>query len=200
MTRALEARLEWLEGITAGDELAQLTYDELNILLWQAARSVAADPETSAGERDAFEQRSKDIEADIVAQARQVASPDYARHLAWCRSAWKSRTGRDDYVPAVTGAENGHGEDHDLERPDIMLRRAALHALPEIQRLTGASGAASMAGGHPAPLHPYCIFNEPHRCRRSDERPGDDDAGLDRWVTRRCSGGCLSVAETARRR
>jgi hypothetical protein len=161
MTRALEARLERLEDEAAGhDELDQLTYDELMILRWYLARDLVADPKTSPGERAARQRQIEDVEADIVAQAAQVASPDYARHLAWCRSLWKSRTGRDDYVPAVTGAMNGYGEYNDWDAPDLMQRRAALHALPEIQRLTGAGGDAHTASGHPAPLHLYCIFNE----------------------------------------
>jgi len=195
MTLALEARLGRLEDNTSGgDDLGQLTHDERTILQWQASRASAADPETSPGERDACAQRIEKIEADIVAQAVQVESPDYARHLAWCRSMWKSRTGGDDYVPAVTGANNGYGEYLDWDRPDIMQRRAALHALPEIRRLTGARGAAHTAG-HSAPLHLYCIFNEGHRCDRGAERPGSDDADLVRWVTRKCSGGCRPIAE-----
>jgi hypothetical protein len=200
MTLAFEARVARLEdGISGEDDLGRLTNDERNILLWQASRALAADPETSPGQRDACQQRIERIEADIVAQATQVASPDYAAHLEWCRSMWKSRSGRDDYVPAVTGANNGYGEYLGWDLPDIMQRRAALHALPEIQRLTGADGAvggaARMAAGHPAPLHLYCIFNEPHRCRRSAERPGNDDRDFVRWVTRKCSGGCLQIAE-----
>jgi hypothetical protein len=149
-----------------------------------------ADPKTSPGERAAGQRRIEEVEADIVAQAAQVASPDYARHLAWCRSLWKSRTGRDDYVPAVTGAMNGCGEYNDWDAPDLMQRRAALHALPAIQRLTGARGDAHAASGHPAPLHLYCIFNERHRCDRSAERRGNDDRDLVRRVIRKCSGGC----------
>jgi hypothetical protein len=126
----------------------------------------------------------------IVAQASQVDSQDYARHLEWCSSLWRRRTGRDDYVPAVTGANNGQGEYNDWDTPDLMQRRAALHALPETQRLTGARGAAPRAAGHPAPLHFYCIFNERHCCDRNAERPGNDDPDLVRWVTRKCSGGC----------
>jgi hypothetical protein len=196
MTRALEGRVERLEDDNAGDDdLGQLTYDELMILRWYLARDLVADPKTSPGQRAACQRQIEDVEADIVAQAAQVASPDYARHLAWCRSLWKSRTGRDDYVPAVTGAMNEYGEYHNWDAPDLMRRRAALHALPAIRRLTGGRGDAPTASGHPAPLHLYCIFNERHRCDRGAERPGSDDADLVRWVTRKCSGGCRPIAE-----
>jgi hypothetical protein len=196
MALALEGRLDRLDDTAEpDDELGELTYDELMILRWYLARDLVADPKTPSGERAAGERQIEDVEADIVAQAAQVASADYARHLAWCRSMWKSRTGRDDYVPAVTGAMNGYGEYLDWDRPDIMQRRAALHALPEIQRLTGAGAAAHEGAGRPAPLHLYCIFNERHRCDRSAERPGSDDADLARWVTRKCSGGCPPIAE-----
>jgi hypothetical protein len=196
MTRALEARLDRLEDDTAepDDELGELTYDELMILRWYMARDLVADPKTPPGERAAGQRQIEEVEADIVAQAAQVASADYARHLAWCRSMWRSRTGRDDYVPAVTGAMNGYGEYLDWDRSDIMQRRAALHALPAIRRLTGAGAEAHRAPGHPAPLHLYCIFNE-RCCRRSIEPPGSDDADLARWLTRKCTGGCQQVGE-----
>ena len=76
MTLALEGRVERLEDDTAGDdELGELTHDELMILRWCMARDSVADPKTPPGERAAGQRRIEDVEADIVAQAAQIASP-----------------------------------------------------------------------------------------------------------------------------
>jgi hypothetical protein len=143
MNRALEARLARLEreiGISADE-----TYDELNIRLWDMVRELLARPDATAEMRDQSRQVAERIEADIKAQAAQVASADYATHLAWVRAMWKSATGKDDYVPAVTGAENGMGEYEDWEAPNVMARRAALRARPDIQRLIGAAAEPAEA-------------------------------------------------------
>jgi hypothetical protein len=139
MNRALEARLARLEREIGGS--ADETYDELNIRIWDMARELVARPDIPAAERDEWRQLVERIEADIVAQAAQLASPHDERHLAWVRAMWKSRTGKDDYVPAVTGAENGMGEYADWEAPNLMARRAALRARPDIQRLIAAAAA-----------------------------------------------------------
>jgi hypothetical protein len=139
MSRALEARLTRLERELGGspDE----TNDELNIRLWDMARELLARPDATAEMRDQFRQVAERIEADIKAQAAQGASADYVRHLAWERAMWKSRTGRDDYVPAVTGM----GEYDDWDAPDIMARRAALRARPDVQGLIGAAAEPAEA-------------------------------------------------------
>jgi hypothetical protein len=70
--------------------------------------------------------------------AAKQALPEYARHLDWCRSCWRRRTGRDDYIPAITGAIYGGSEYADWEAANIMERRAALRALPDIAALIRA--------------------------------------------------------------
>ena len=93
MERTIEKRLARLEGDHAGDDgLADLSDDELTILIWEVLRALAAHPDTAEVERTGYRQQADKIEADLAAQ------------------------------------------------PDIMQRRAALHARPEFQQLIGAAG------------------------------------------------------------
>jgi hypothetical protein len=103
-----------------------LTDDELNIYLLVLNQAAAAAPDASDDERAEAVAGAEIILADIRQMAAQQASPGYARHLDWCRSLWRKRTGRDEYQPAITGALNGMGEYDGWEKPRVMDRRAAL--------------------------------------------------------------------------
>ena len=146
MTGAIETRLARLEHDAADG--GELTKDERNIEDWELARMVAEHAEMPAELREKCKRLADEIEADILAQAAQIARPGYARHLDWCRSMWRKRTGKDDYVPALTGAMNGMGEYEDWDAPNVMQRRAALRARPDIQRLIGATHAAGAEPAH----------------------------------------------------
>jgi hypothetical protein len=185
MISALEGRVARLEGEpgdgTVGDtDLAYLTDDELTIVLWISSRALAAHPEADDDRREEFKRKAENIEAGIIRQAARLASPDYGDFFEACRSNWKTKTGKDDYVPPVS-VESGDTWDF----PDIMQRRAALWARPDVQRLIGAAGAAAPGAGKPAPLHIYCFFNDWEHCRKPELLPDDPD-GL-RWLARRCS-------------
>jgi hypothetical protein len=50
---------------------------------------------------------------------------------------WRQRTGRDDFVPALTGGDNGMGEYQDWDKPGVMERRAALRERFDRGELSG---------------------------------------------------------------
>jgi hypothetical protein len=121
----IERRLRKLEG-PQGTELEQLTADELQIYLLEVSRAILADESVAQDKREARERRIAEIEADIIKMATKQASPEYARHLEWCRARWRGRTGQNDYVPALTGSNNGFGEYSDWEKPDVMANKGHL--------------------------------------------------------------------------
>ena len=136
---ALSRRLLKLEASGPQEGLAELTDDELKVLLLETYRARTPDIEPEAlGER---QRHMAEIEADIIHTAQKQASPDYARHLDWCRSMWRKRTGRDDYVLALTGGNGGFGEYADWDKPRVMERRAALRSQALVQELLARSAA-----------------------------------------------------------
>jgi hypothetical protein len=190
MTEKNDARIWRMEDQPAPKGLELFTWDELHILDWMLARAALTKPNLGKRERDKHRQDVESVETDIIAQAERIGSADYARHLAWCRKMWLGRTGQDDYVCAVTGSEYDG-----WEYTDIMQRRAALRARPDVQQVIARAVVtlrAEAAAGQPAPLHPYCIFNE-ERCRVPERCP-KGDAAIDRWVVRRCRGDCADAS------
>jgi hypothetical protein len=86
MQRAIERRLARLEGDAAEDVMDRLSDDELNVLVWEVLRALAAHAETAEHERSAYRRRADAIEADIGARldlAQQsealLARPDIQR-------------------------------------------------------------------------------------------------------------------------
>ena len=87
MTRTIEKRLARLEGDHAGDDgLAELSDDELTILIWEVLQALAAHPDTAAIERAGYRQQADKIEADLAAQpdimqrrAALQARPEFQR-------------------------------------------------------------------------------------------------------------------------
>lgn len=132
--RGLLNRMERLEGrLDVGNTLSHLTLDELQIRMLDVCQGMladnAADPDF---DRAHVADLINEIETGIRAQAAMRRQPDYARHLAWVQGK------RPIYVPAVCGRDgkaNGMNEYADLFRPNIMERRAAIFARPDVQAL-----------------------------------------------------------------
>ena len=139
---SVERRLAKLEAVAdpSGTGLAHLSDDELALRLLDVCRSIAADDTATAAERAASAGRVATIEAGIKAQAALRHSPGYDKHLAWVQGQ------RPNYVPAVfadmDGRANGMLEYGDLHRPNIMERRGAILARPDIRSLIGSAADA----------------------------------------------------------
>jgi hypothetical protein len=119
------------------DDLRHLTGDELSMRLWDVSRKLLASERLSEPDRSIISVEVGKIEAGIVAQARMRAEPSYARHLAIVQGS------RPYYVPAICGLDgmaNSMTEYHDLHTPDIMERRAAIFARPDVQALIARAG------------------------------------------------------------
>jgi hypothetical protein len=125
--------------------LGALAYDEITVQLLMIYRFTAADASASETvRRDASAQAAK-IEDEIRSVARAWRVPPAPENLGWRRSMHLERTGRDDYELPLTRCGEG---DNCWRWPDIMQRRRALRALPEIAALIaeGEAIAAIRAG------------------------------------------------------
>lgn len=126
-------RLSLLEAVVdvEGADPSRLTRDELYMRLLDLSRSVVADPSTPAPAREEAERCIAEIEGGIRRQALARRAPGYKRHLAQIAG-----TRFPDYVPCVCGdptVEAGMLEYHDLDKPRVMERRAAILARPDVQ-------------------------------------------------------------------
>jgi hypothetical protein len=129
---SLQSRLDRLQGPPKSDEIC-MTSDEIKIRILDLSRVIAADDTASAESRAFAAAQVALIEGGIKAQARDRREPSYAKHLAYMQG------NRPYYVPAICGGEDGKSnsmaEYHDLFKPEIMERRAALLARPDVQAL-----------------------------------------------------------------
>lgn len=109
------------------DEYSHLTADEISVML------LANMLEMKSKGADQYDLHIEAIKADIAGTAAKQKSPDYQKHLEWCRKMWAAR-GKDTlYVPAVTGANGGYGEYQDWDHPNVMQRRAELRESQLVQ-------------------------------------------------------------------
>ena len=130
----VERRIAKLEAVTdiRNASLARLTWDEIQIRLLDLCRKASVATNIPPDERAHAAARVAKIEAGIKAQAKLRREPGYERHIAYVAS------GRPDYVPAVCGWDgvgNGMVEYGDLDRPEVMRRRAAILARPDVHAL-----------------------------------------------------------------
>ena len=130
------ARLE----IHFGSDLTsfgKMIFDELKVMCLVRRDVIIDDPEATDAMRQRYAGAAEKIESEIRHMASKQASPEYERHLQYCRAAWRRRTGRDDYVPALTGPDGncGFGEYFDWDKPRVMERRAALREHPCVQAI-----------------------------------------------------------------
>ncbi len=132
----LSARLAKLEERLAPDDrLEMLTNDELSVTLLDTLRQIVADTELGPDERAAAAVKVAKTEADARWQAALARHPAYAAALNRVRELIPG------FVPAIfgqAGCENGWVEVADLEKPQVMERRAALRSRPDIQSLIEA--------------------------------------------------------------
>lgn len=129
------ARLE--QRLPADDDLWTLTYDEVAVLLLDEARKNAADESFAPDVRAASAEVAAGVEAEIRWQAALANHPTYAAAL--------ERLGEliAGFVPAIAGyigSANGSSEVADLEKPQVMERRAVLRSRPDIRDLIEAGG------------------------------------------------------------
>ena len=128
-------KLTPLEAIVDVEETdsSRLTRDELYMRLLALSRRIVVDPSTPAAPREEAARYIAEIEGGIRRQALARCRPSYGRHLAQVAG------GRfPDYVPCVCGdptVDPGMLEYHDLDKPRVMERRAAILARPDIQAL-----------------------------------------------------------------
>lgn len=143
----LASRVARLEKALAPSEddpygLRALTNDEITVQLLQACRLIAADPSVLEPERQRAAAEAAEIENEIRSMARAWRVAPAPENLEWRRAMHRKTTGRDDYELPLTRT----GEGDDLWRwPDIMARRRALRALPEIAVLIADGEALSNA-------------------------------------------------------
>ena len=132
----LERRIAKLEG---GRQTTSqnLTFDELNVALLDCHRSIALAPEATAQQKTDAAASARAIESDIVAMAAKQRRPSYAVHLDYVGRELKARGV--EYVPALTRADCGMAEYDGWDAPDLMQRRAALRARPDIAELLARS-------------------------------------------------------------
>lgn len=137
-----DIRLAKLEAMLdpGGLNLNRLTTDELLMAIWDVARAALATDTITPERRAELTRTVEGIEVGIRSQAALRAQPDYARHLEYVRGK------RETYVPAVCGFDgqgNGMREYDGLHEPNIMARRAAILARPDVQALIADGGAAA---------------------------------------------------------
>ncbi len=137
-----EIRLSKLEAILDVEsmDLSWLTDDELKMELLDCSRSIAADLAAPAELREQMTQQVAEIEDGIRRQALACREPGYAEHLAQVAG-----TRFPDYVPCICGDLTGNPgslEYRDLDKPQIMERRAAILARPDVQALLAYVDAA----------------------------------------------------------
>lgn len=130
-----EVRLSKLEAILDVEsmDLSWLTDDELEMELLDLSRAIAADPAMPAEDRERTAQQAADIEDGIRRQALARREPGYAERMAQVAG-----TRFPDYVPCICRdlmGNPGSLEYHDLDKPQIMERRAAILARPDVQAL-----------------------------------------------------------------
>ena len=113
-----------------------MSWDELQLAVLDRTRDLAgvdgADPQLLA---EASEVTTR-IEAELRAAVPVRSTAAYAASIAARAEAWAARKGGEAYVPALLGRE-----DEDLDRPNIMRRRRALWARPDIQAMTRAEAS-----------------------------------------------------------
>lgn len=130
-----EIRLSRLEAVVdvKGADLSRLTDDELKMEILDCSRSIAANPSAPAEVREQAAQHVAESEDGIRRQALARREPSYSEHLAKVAGSRFP-----DYVPCVCGdltANPGSLEYQDLNKPQIMERRAAILARPDVQAL-----------------------------------------------------------------
>ncbi len=122
--------------------LVGLTYDEHVVMLLDICREIVADPAVDPAERDQCDAEIAKIEDEIMAKWRgHLRTPADTSGMLW-RREWRGPQG-EEYVEPLTYCGEG-----DLHAPNVMQRRAALRARPDIQRLL-ADAACADAGGIP---------------------------------------------------
>src|SRR5581483_3842395 len=133
MSRMNDLRLRKLEAKQFGRD-EQHTRDEVAVEAYECALALLADPTSTEADRALASEIERAIRGEIISQVQALQDPDHQTWLkqfdrGWGGARWKK------YVPAVTGNGNGMSEYSDLDRPDIMERRAALWARESMRRL-----------------------------------------------------------------
>jgi hypothetical protein len=109
--------------------LAGVAYDEQVVMLLDLCREVVADPHCDATEKAECLAETAKIEDEIKAKWRgHLLIPEDRPGMQW-RRGWRQHHG-EDYVEPLT-----YCGESDLHMPQVMRRRAALRARPDVQRL-----------------------------------------------------------------
>jgi hypothetical protein len=134
VSRNLEGRIMKLEACRKAAAYSDLTYDELNVAIYECAQQIIRYPMTEADDMESATATASDIRDD-VATARRLLDPDY---LNWLRRDFGSS-----HVAAVTcGTWHGSGETNDVSKPRLMERRIALRNSAIVQSILKEAGLA----------------------------------------------------------
>jgi hypothetical protein len=137
MNRVIDLRLKKLEAYRKATAYSDLTYDELQVAIYECAQRIIQDPTAEADDMKSATATASDIRDDIVATARRLLDPDYQH--------WLQRDFGSSHVAAVTcGTWHGSGETNDLSKPRIMERRNALRNSAIVQSILKEAGRAAI--------------------------------------------------------
>jgi hypothetical protein len=137
MNRVIDLRLKKLEAHRQATVYSDLTYDELQLAIYEIALRVMADPAADASDVESSAAMAADIRNDIIATARRVLDP---AHQQWLRREFGTS-----HVPAVTcGTWYASGEGNDLRKPRVMERRTALRHSATVQSILKEAGLAAL--------------------------------------------------------
>lgn len=92
------------------------------------------DHASQKGEREEACRKAAEISADIALTAERQVTPEYQQHLAYVRAVWQQRGHASSYEPALF-YRNGFGEYSDLDKPNVMTRRAELREHPSVSKV-----------------------------------------------------------------
>jgi hypothetical protein len=137
MSRVIELRLKKLEMHRQATAYSDLTYDELQLAIYEIAQRIVACPDADPADAEAAATEAADIRNDITVTARRTLDPDY--------QSWIKREFGSSHVSAVTcGTWHASGENNDLRKPRVMERRAALRNSVTVQTILKEAGLATL--------------------------------------------------------
>lgn len=137
MNRVIDLRLKKLEAYRKATAYSDLTYDELQVAIYENAQRIMQDGPAELEDVKSATATADEIRDDIEATARRLLDPEY--------QSWLNHDFGSDHVPAVTcGTWHGGGETNDLSKPRVMERRTALRNSETVQSILKEADLAAL--------------------------------------------------------